>query len=289
MSDLHFPGPKFAIYGTRGSIPSTSEQCSGFGGATSCYYAALPDRHLILDAGTGIIQLGQELVQQKHRKPIDLVFSHFHYDHMMGLTFFAPLFVEGWTVRLWASSSFGPGALASALDRYFSEPLCPVTWDMLQADITLNTIIDGVPEDFGPNSRMISTKLNHPGGNAGFRLEMHGANIVYSGDFEHDGGEGDARLVELMDGVDLAILDTTYTPQTYKSAIGFGHAHWDAAGALARRANVHRWIGTHHGHLLTDIELKQIEVQIQSKYPEASLARPGDVQIVAPVQAGFSR
>ena len=81
----HLMSVEFTIFGTRGSLPCTAANCLTFGGATSCYHFDLKGRHLIFDAGSGIVELGNKLVELAHREPIDLFFTHFHYDHVLSL------------------------------------------------------------------------------------------------------------------------------------------------------------------------------------------------------------
>lgn len=263
------------ILGTRGSLPNTAAKCAVFGGATSCYHMDIGNSHLILDAGSGIVELGAKLVRMNQPKAIDLFFTHFHYDHMMGLPFFAPLFEKNWQVRLWTSSLFGSKALDDALDRLFSAPLCPITRDLLKADISLNVIDQHGAMDLQDDVQLSTTPLSHPGGNAAYRVAHNDHSIVYSGDFEHGDPALDARFIEFMSDADFALLDCTYSPQTYDDAKGYGHAHWKAAGELAQQANVREWIGVHHKHLLDDITLLNVEAQLQHVFQNGKLAREG--------------
>ncbi|MEO9821202.1 MAG: MBL fold metallo-hydrolase [Paracoccaceae bacterium] len=263
------------ILGTRGSLPNTAAACASFGGATSCYHMDIGNSHLIFDAGSGIVELGAHLVQTNQSKVIDLFITHFHYDHIMGLPFFAPLFEEDWQIRIWSSSLFGPKALDEALDRLFSAPLCPITRDDLKADISLNVIDQYGEMELQNNVWLATIPLLHPGGNAAFRITRNNHSIVYSGDFEHGDRSLDDAFIEFMSDADYALLDCTYSPQSYRDAKGYGHAHWKAAGELAKQANVREWIGVHHKHLLDDITLLQVEAQIQREYPNGKLAREG--------------
>ena len=208
-------------------------------------------------------------------EPIDLFFSHFHYDHVMGLPFFPPLYAKGWPVRLWTSSLFGSGAIDLALDCLFSAPLCPVTRDLLLADISIHELPEQKTETLASDVTIRTERLLHPGGNAAYRVEHNGQAFVYSGDFEHGDPARDDALVAFLDGADLALLDCTYTPDSYPACKGYGHAHWDAAGEIAARAGVAQWLGVHHEHTLGDALLFEAEADLQNKYPSGGLARKG--------------
>lgn len=263
------------IYGTRGSLPCTAANCLTFGGATTCYHFNLGGRHLIFDAGSGIVELGNYLMQEARGEPIDLFFSHFHYDHVMGLPFFPPLYVEGWPVRLWTSALFGGGAIDLALDCLFSTPLCPVTRDLLVADISIHELEIGSRKELCPDVWLSTISLNHPGGNAAYKVEHSGETFVFSGDFEHGDADRDADLTAFLRGAQLAFLDTTYTPESYPACKGFGHAHWQAAGEIAAEAGVAYWYGVHHEHTLGDSVLLRAERVLQQQFPNGGLARKG--------------
>ena len=263
------------IYGTRGSLPCTAANCLTFGGATTCYHLDLGGRHLVLDAGSGIVELGNYLMQEARGEPIDLFFTHFHYDHVMGLPFFPPLYVQGWPVRLWTSSLFGGGAIDLALDCLFSPPLCPVTRDLLVADISIHELETGTVENLMDDLAIRTINLSHPGGNAAYRVEHGGEAFVFTGDFEHGDADRDQALTAFLEGADLAFLDATYTPESYPPCKGFGHAHWEAAGQIATDANVHEWYGVHHEHTLGDSVLLRAERALQKKFPKGGLARKG--------------
>lgn len=263
------------ICGSRGTLPSTFRGGSLFGVATACFHVPLPDRHLIFDAGSGIVELGQTLLQDPARRPIDLFLTHFHLDHIMGLIFFAPMFEARWPIRMWTCESFGSGALEAALDHLLRPPLCPVTRDMMHAGVTIHELPCCTPTDIAPGVQISTLPLSHPGGNAALRLDHAGRSLVYSGDFEHGDPGLDADLRDFMSGADLALLDCTYTPESYENTKGYGHAHWRAAGEIAEAAQVKSWLGVHHSHLATDTELLMIEEQLSARFPNARLAREG--------------
>lgn len=263
------------IFGTRGSLPCTAKGCERFGGATSCYHLDLGARHLIFDAGSGIVELGQHLMAKAPHAPIDLFFSHFHYDHVMGLPFFQPLYQRGWPIRLWTNALFGSGGIDLALDCLFSEPLCPVTRDLLVADISIHDLPNGSGTDVTPDVHLTTTGLAHPGGNAAYKVVHGGQAFVYSGDFEHGDAQSDATLRQFLDGVDLAFLDCTYTPDSYEACRGFGHAHWMAAGEIAEAAGVGAWYGVHHEHTLNDAALDVVDHALQARFKTGALAQKG--------------
>ena len=177
--------------------------------------------------------------------------------------------------------AFGEGAIDLALDCVFSAPLCPITRDLLLADISIHTIQDGATLALTPDLELATMALKHPGGNAAYRLHGPEGTFVYSGDFEHGDAALDSALAGFMRGADLAFLDCTYTPHSYPACKGFGHAHWEAAGRIAQDAGVGYWYGVHHEHTLNDATLRQTETAIQNRFANSALARQGQTYKVA--------
>ena len=85
---------KLLVWGARGGLPSSGEEFSYFGQATSCVQLDLPSNNIIFDAGSGIAKLGETIIKNHDTRPIDIFIGHYHYDHIIGLPFFAPLFSE---------------------------------------------------------------------------------------------------------------------------------------------------------------------------------------------------
>ncbi len=261
------------IYGARGTLPTPEPQMAGYGGNTSCVGLRLDRRALILDAGSGIVPLGRRLHDEGLRE-IDLVISHAHYDHVLGLPFFAPLMDPDVTLRLWFAGTEEAPDGAHLLADLIRPPFLPFRVEELAATIETRALPrSGVTEIAG--ARITTTPVNHPGGNTGIRVDHAGASLVYVADFEHDDGPMDADLSALMQGADLALLDCTYTPEDYVQFTGYGHAHWQKCSALVAAAGVRRWGLFHHAHTRTDAELDAIAETVCAQDPRAFMAREG--------------
>ncbi|MEM8838453.1 MAG: MBL fold metallo-hydrolase [Pseudomonadota bacterium] len=266
-----------AVYGARGSIPACGENMLDVGGNTSCVLVTINDRVLIFDAGSGIVGLGRDLL--KRDKPItaDLFLSHAHYDHLIGLPFFGPLTKPETNLTIWTALPDAPADTENVIEAFLRPPFFPVTISEFAAKSHCRTL--GVPEtlDLGDGVVVRNCRVNHPGGAYGFRVEYGGRAFCYVSDFEHDGGPMDATLASFLSGADLAFMDSTYTPENYDDNRGFGHASWLASGEICETAKVRRWRLFHHFHLSSDKVLGEIEVAARSRFPNAALAREGDV------------
>ncbi len=267
---------QFEILGARGGIPVSGPHFQEFGGATSCYKIATDQGFMILDAGTGIVPFGQDLVARGTGEfCVDILFTHAHLDHMQGLPFFAPLYDPRFDIRLWACEEVLDQPLVAVLDRILDSPVCPIRRDHFKACVSFHAIPLAACFAPRPGFKVQAMELTHPGGNVALKVNCAGASVVYSGDFEHGKNAVDTAFSTWLRGVDLAVLDCTYDPDTYVPARGFGHAHWRAVGDIASECK--RWVGVHHHHLCDDAKLTAVERDIMTTFPNGGLGREGAV------------
>jgi phosphoribosyl 1,2-cyclic phosphodiesterase len=237
------------IWGCRGSLPTPGEATVRYGGNTTCVEIRSGDRvALILDAGTGIKRLGDELDPDTAR--VDLLLTHLHLDHLEGLRFFAPLWREGVEVHIWGPAS-PVHSLQERVTRSFSPPLFPV--DL--ADIPARVVFHDVPEEPWEleGIRILALPVSHPGTTVGYRLELDGGSLAFIPDHEPVlGVELDALGPDwisgyaLADGVDVLVHDCQFTEAEYEERVGWGHSSVAHAVALARRAHAGRLVLFHH-------------------------------------------
>lgn len=273
--------PKFEAiaWGARGSHPAQGPDVSRYGGTTSCVELRLDDRILVLDAGTGIIDLGEALVGGEAGS-VDLLISHAHLDHVMGLPFFAPLFRPDWKVTLWFAGVDGAPDAEALLATVVSPPLTPFRRDAFSCDLALRQLPGKGEVEFGPRTRLVTAPLTHPGGATGFRVEHSGRSFAYASDFEPDDGTGDASLCGLIQEADLAFLDCTYTPEEYGRHRGFGHADWLSAAKLAKRAGLRNLGLFHHAPGRCDASVAAIEAAARAVHPGRAIRRGDRIDIM---------
>ncbi|MGC9964465.1 MAG: MBL fold metallo-hydrolase [Syntrophobacteraceae bacterium] len=266
---------RIKFYGVRGSIPVCSEEFQKFGGNTTCILVEGPKRTVILDAGTGIRELGKEMIQDPHLgidRPCYLAFSHFHWDHIQGLPFFLPAYDSR---RTFTISAIGRGQtgkhLRSIFETQMQEVYFPVSLDDMGAKIIfLHSSSNHISLD---EAFVRAIKHNHPGGAHSYRLQdIEGKVVVYCTDIEH-GEQIDQHVVELARGADLLIHEAQYTPEELPRYKGRGHSSWAQAVEVAEKALVKRLIITHHDPDHNDDFLLDIEKQCQARFPNTLLAR----------------
>jgi len=145
----------------------------------------------------------------------------------------------------------------------------------MRADVEYHQFAPGDVLKPVPGVRLVTGSLNHPNGAIGYRVERSGAVFAYLTDFEHDGGVGDDEVRRLAHSADLALLDTTYTPEEYPRYVRFGHSTWEQCGAMCADAGVKKWGMFHHMHMRSDVDQRAIEEAAQAAYSNSFAARQG--------------
>lgn len=252
---------RLTLWGTRGSLPAPGPETVRYGGNTACVEVRdAQDTLLVLDAGTGIRRLGATLAGGHGR--VDLLLTHLHMDHILGLGFFAPLRQPGRPVHIWGPAS-ATLSLGQRLTRYLSPPLFPVHLRDLPCALELHEVPCG---DFTVGAFIISaTLVCHPDPTVGYRITTSGATLTYLPDHEPALGVPRAYLDgawtsghALAAGADLLIHDAQYTEEEYAQRIGWGHSTLPQAVAFASLADVRRLMPFHHDPTHSDAELDRL-------------------------------
>lgn len=259
-------GLKVRFWGVRGSISCAGAEYVRYGGNTSCLEVTAGGRRLIFDAGTGIRLLGLQLARQAPLD-IDTYFTHTHLDHISGLTFFAPLFDQRNSVRLWAGHLEPPNTLRSVVSNLMQAPLYPVSLDVFRSRVDFNEFDCGTTLTCG-DMVMRTTHLNHPNGATGYRVDHGGKSVCYITDTEHRPDGLDGNIVELCRGADVMIYDSSYTDAEYPQYRGWGHSTWQEGVRLADAAGVGTLAIFHHDPSHDDLFMDDVGRQ-------AAALRPG--------------
>lgn len=245
------------------------------GGNTSCVEIRTAEGDsLILDAGTGIRSLGYALAAEAAGAPIsvDVLFSHFHWDHLQGLPFFAPLYGGGNEVRFIAAVD--DSRLDHLLQGQMRSPYFPVPFSELAASVETHRATVGEAFEVGACT-VRAFPVSHPQGAHGFRIEYEGVSVVYATDYEHGDPVADEGLREVARGADVLISDAQYTPDEYEIRKGWGHTTWEHATQLAVDAGVGKLVLFHHDPAHDDAALERIRDQARERFAATELAVEG--------------
>ena len=262
------------FWGVRGSIACPSPTYMGFGGNTSCVEVRVGSRLVILDAGTGIRPLGQQL-RREGALDADILFSHTHWDHVNGFPFFAPAFEPDNAFRVFAGHLAEEGGIREAIAGHMHEPMFPVPLDVMRARLSFTDFAAGETLDLGRGLQVRTAPLNHPNGATAYRIDHGGRSVCYVTDTEHVPGRPDERILGLVAGADLVIYDSTYTDAEFPARVGWGHSTWQEGLRLVRRAGAKRLVVFHHDPDHDDATMTAIEQELAGESDGGVVAREG--------------
>jgi phosphoribosyl 1,2-cyclic phosphodiesterase len=233
------------------------------------------DRLLIFDLGSGARALGDSL-RERALTRAEIFLSHYHYDHLQGLPFFAPMFDPGNHFVVHGPTRGGRDVHA-ILAGQMVPPYFPVTADeVFLAEVDYRSISETDVIPVG-EARVRALELNHPGGALGYRVDFSGHSVVYATDIEQ-GSPADGRLATFARDTDVLIYDAMYTPEEYAGPpgkVGWGHSTWEAAVAMARASDARTLVLFHHDPERNDVALRRVERLAQRLRPGTIAAREG--------------
>lgn len=261
------------FWGTRGTLPTPGKEFARAGGNTNCTEVTCGERTIVIDAGTGIRELGSKLITEKPAGKVDLLLTHAHYDHVEGIPFFAPFFTTGSRVNVYCGELDGSSGTQDTVKNLMRRPYFPVGPDVFAADVSFQDIKSGDHFDIGDEIRVRTAKLNHPGGATGYRIDFQGKSFACVTDTEHQPGKPDPDVLELIDGVDLFVYDCSLTDQELPEFAGYGHSTYEEAMRLCKLAKAGSFLAFHHMPFRSDRELDDIEKKIKMENPQNGVAR----------------
>lgn len=303
MSKAKPPESDFTVTfrGVRGNHPTPESDKLGFGGNTTCLEIRVGSRLLILDAGTGIISLGEALmpyIAANGGLTATLLFTHTHSDHVQGFPFFKPAYLPSSKLYI-----FGPGGLQNDLETCLTFAMLPSNFPVeLQEMIStqyINTVDEGhiisFPTTSSPPEVCDAYELGAPRANElrismlrslsnprtivfVYRITWKKRSLVFATDIEGYHG-GDARLINFSRDANLLIHDAHFDVDDYASPEhprqGWGHSTWEMAVDVAKRAKVKRLALCHYSPAYSDERLLQIEANAKKRFRHTVAAREG--------------
>ena len=267
---------RLKFWGVRGTVATPEPDKLRYGGNTSCAAIQVADDEiLVLDCGTGARVLGAALAKERRGRPTryHVFLSHYHFDHVEGLSLFQPLYDPASHIIFHGFASDGR-TVRQNLETLIAPPYFPVALAGVPAKIEFKDV-DGSVFTVG-DLRVTSMPLSHPDGSVAYRISHGNRSLVYATDHEHGIEEVDRALVAFCRDADYLIYDATYMEAEYESLRkGWGHSTWYAAVNAARNATVKTLILFHHHPEHTDTQLDEMERIARLELPTALVAREG--------------
>ncbi len=274
---------KLSFWGVRGSTPTVDPATWRFGGNTPCLELLAPDgTQFILDCGTGLRMLGNRLVGTQ--PPAELAaahifVTHYHWDHIQGIPFFAPLYAEKNEFHFYSfrSKFLGRESLKQVFETQMALPYFPVDLSAMCAKRKFTEVNDG-DALMVRGTKITARWLNHPQGCLGFRFETSAGTIVYATDNEPGNPQLDQSLRELAAGADVLINDAQYTPEQLAGPRrGWGHSSWTEGVKIAKEVGVKTLVLFHHDPDSTDRQVDSLLRQAREHFDSVYAASEGMV------------
>lgn len=246
-------------WGSRGSISVSGKQYLKYGGDTTCIeITAKSGETIIIDAGTGIRQLGNSLIERDITEYV-LLFTHSHWDHVLGFGFFRPLQFGKVKIKI-QDRKFSGIRTEDMLGEVMKQPFFPICLKDLRADIRFDPALNGT---FPVGSVRVETiPSNHPGGGMGYKFTEDGKSFVFLTDnelgFDHPEGKGFDAYLNFSKNADLLIHDGEYTEREYQRKKSWGHSSIQDVLTLALKANVKKLGLFHLNQNRTDDQMDHI-------------------------------
>lgn len=280
------PVTKLSFWGVRGSTPTVDPATWRYGGNTPCLELSAPDgTQFILDCGTGLRVLGSRWTAPPAAGPASevrnpethILVTHYHWDHIQGVPFFAPLYSENNAFHFYSfrSEHLGRDSLKQVFETQMAMPYFPVNMSAMTAKKKFMEVSGGDSFIIGEN-KITARHINHPQGCMGFRIETPGGTVVYATDNEPGNPELDEELRKLAAGADIFINDAQYTPeQLASSRKGWGHSSWREGVKIAREAGAKTLVLFHHDPDSTDRMVDGLLRQAREEFDSVFAASEG--------------
>ncbi len=269
------------FWGVRGSIPTPGKNTVVHGGNTSCVSVEYAEHTIIFDAGTGIRKLGKDIQARSVANPPGrghIFITHYHWDHIQGLPFFAPAFDSGKKFLI-CGEPRDSMPLEKILEEQMLVPFFPVKMDkVFTADIDFAPLVCDEPFfiDFEKFMTLTPFRAFHPNQALGFILNIKGYRIAYLPDNELDGSPEQQRLIDTLHGVDILIHDAQFSrEQMANGKKGWGHSAFEDVAELACKIGCRRLFLFHHDPDSDDAMLEERQLVAQEIFRNTITAHEG--------------
>lgn len=264
------------FHGARGTRMVAGDNFNRYARNTICIEINAGGRVIVLDAGSGFVDLGTSLIERGIRH-FDLFLTHSHYDHVEGIPFFQPFYMKEFTAGIWSGRLRGIRHTRDIIDRLMIEPFFPISQEKFLANIRYHDIADYETVHLAPGLTVETVRLHHPGGATGYKVRHGGKSFALITDTTHAPNQRDNDLVTFLSGVSAFAYDCSYTDAEFPQYASFGHSTWEEGARLRAAAGARRMIGLHHMPFRTDAQLDRMAAWLKDNDPASSIATDGMV------------
>lgn len=267
------------FWGVRGSVAASGSQVARIGGNTSCLEVTSQGERLILDAGTGLRGLGDQLMKEGKPVKATMLWSHLHWDHVQGFPFFTPAYVKTSELTMYGPGINGERELPDVLGKQMTPPSFPVPMSAMAAKMAFRSALHGKTIEVGP-FQVTPFELPHPQGCLGYRVEADGRVFVYATDVELSLEKLSRETASFFEGADALCLDAQYTPDEYNGVgsmpkKGWGHSTMIDAAQVAFACDVKRLLLFHHDPAHNDDQVENMAEEARGFFRDTEPAREG--------------
>lgn len=276
---------KLTLGGVRGSSPVTDPAFAKFGGDTTSFAMTdADDNTLLVDIGTGIRYINSCLNKPHKDGDLLLLLTHYHLDHIIGFPFFNRIYDRNLSLKV-VGPRLGNFSAKNAIKQIMAQPYWPLQLDSVQASIQFSEL---APSSVTPllfhGVSIRWCPVHHQGGCVAYRFDeaATGHSLVIATDIEwrestHEEKNAFLQFCQEPAPPDLLVFDGHLTPENYDQYRGWGHSTWADAVQVAREIGDTRLLITHHSPYANDTALQAVEDEMKSLFPEAALARQGQI------------
>jgi phosphoribosyl 1,2-cyclic phosphodiesterase len=254
-----------------GSLPNFLQQnqsmVAGYGGNTSCAEVFTKTDRIIIDGGSGLKVLGEQLMKEEFGKGqghIKILMTHFHWDHLVGLPFFSPLYIAGNVIDVYCPDSY----VEEAFKMVFKKPFFPLPFEQLAAQINFHVLPPRKPVTIGEFT-VAAYRLDHPDPCWGYKISSQGSTLSYAVDTEahRRTPEELGEDLPLYQNSDLLVFDAQYTLDELKNKTNWGHSAAPIGLQMALDNNIPEVIFVHHDPASSDedIDNARRDAEVRSK------------------------
>lgn len=296
------------FWGVRGSYPVSGKETMHYGGNTTCIEVRIRDQIFVIDAGTGVIRLGDAITGEYFglkksgnvsRLGINMLFTHYHHDHTQGLPFFKPIYLGDTQLNIFGPSFTGTSGLEGTITKLFDPPHFPlglaemgatITWKSLRPGdsvvlseddmdpVIMNEFRDPAEEGLDIKISFLHSRSHPTNGVYIYKFEHQGKSFVFATDIEGY-VRGDTALAQFCKGVTVLAHDAQYTMDHYSSlpvpTQGWGHSTPEMALQVAQNADVEQLVLIHHDPNSSDSKIRAIEAAAKDIFPSTIAAYEG--------------